>query len=263
MADATTVTTFGGKVSTKVLVRGSGVPLLYLHGPFGRVEDELIDLLAQQFTVYAPAHPGFEGSEGYELLSESVTDLVLHYADLLEGLGLDQPVPVVGHSFGAFIAEELAAFYPHLVSRLVLISPLGIWLDDVPQPDLFGLTPRTLAAHLFVDTGIATAQALFQPPADPGESREWNRRRRLAAVGSAKYLWPLPDKGFSTRAHRVKAPTTLIWGAEDQVIPAGPYGKAYEGLIPGATTSVVAGAGHMVVAEKPAEVRDLILEALA
>ena len=39
----------------------------------------------------------------------------------------------------------------------------------------------------------------------------------MGATG--KFIWPIPDKGLKKRIHRVKAPTLLIWGAEDRIVP--------------------------------------------
>ena len=42
----------------KVKVAGSGPPLLYLHPAGGPMWDPFVESLAEQFTVYAPDHPG-------------------------------------------------------------------------------------------------------------------------------------------------------------------------------------------------------------
>ena len=256
------VETFDGQVSVPLRVLGAGPPLVYLHGPFGLVEDGLLGALAQGATVYAPSPPGFEGSSGAELVHESVTEITLHHDDLLSALGFDGPVDVVGHSFGAFLAEEIAAFFPSRVRRLALISPLGVWLEDSPQPDLFGLTPGTLARTIFADVESAAARRMFTPPEDREEARLWNRTRRRGMIGAAKYLWPLPDKGFSRRAYRVRAPTLLVWGAEDSVVPPEPYVAAYRELLADATAELIPGAGHMVVEEQPGEVARAVLSHL-
>ena len=251
--DERLVRTFDGSVEVPVRVVGEGPPLLYLHGTFGLVEDEFIDALAENATVYAPSPPGFEGSAGAEFVYENVMEITLHHDDLLTALGLKEPIDVVGHSFGAFLAQEIAAFFPARVRRLALISALGLWLEEAPQPDLFGLTPGTLGRTIFADTESPAARRMFTPPSDREEARLWNRARRRGLIGAAKYLWPLPDKGFARRAYRVRAPSLLLWGAEDAVVPPDPYVDAYRSLLPDATAELIPGAGHMVVEEAPAE----------
>jgi pimeloyl-ACP methyl ester carboxylesterase len=260
MSHSTTVRTRHDRISTAVEVFGVGPPLVYLHGPFGFVEKDLVQHLAEHFTVYVPAHPGFEGTSGTDELGSTVFDLVLHYDDVLQELGLPQPMSLVGHSYGAFIAAEMAAFSPERVGRLALISPLGLWLDESPQPDLFGLTPRTLAANLFRDPAGPAATALFRPPEDRAAAAEWNRRRRASAVGVVKYLWPIPDKGLRTRTYRIKAPTALIWGEDDRVVPVEPYLPGFRALLSQTTATVCPDAGHMVVLEQPGAVAAAVLE---
>ena len=253
------ITTVGGRCTTTVASHGAGPPLLYLHGPFGLVEHAFVDRLAARHTVYVPAHPGFTGTTGAESLGPTMFDLALHYEELIRGLGVEPPLTVVGHSYGAMIAAEVAAIWPNLVDRLALISPLGIWLDDAPQPDLFGLTPRALAAAVFADASSPAATGMFRPPEDRAAAAEWNARRRQSAVGAAKYLWPLPDRGWRTRAHRVRATTRLIWGVEDKVVPPQPYAAAFSAALPGSVVTTVEDAGHMVVLERPDAVADCVL----
>ena len=156
----------------------------------------------------------------------------------------------------------MAAFFPARVRRLALISPLGVWLEDAPQPDLFGLTPGTLARTIFADVESDAAKAMFTPPEDREEARLWNRARRRGMIGAAKYLWPLPDKGFRRRAYRVQAPTLLVWGAEDRVVPPANYNAAYREALAHASSEIIADAGHMVVTEQPQAVAKAVLSHL-
>ena len=63
-------------------------------------------------------------------------DFTLHSWDVVEALGLKNPI-LVGHSMGGMIAAEMAALAPNDVSRLALICPAGLWLDDHPIVDIF------------------------------------------------------------------------------------------------------------------------------
>src|SRR5207244_8836834 len=110
----------------RLLVGGGGPPLLYLHSVGADVDWlEAHDRLARRFTVHLPAHPGFAESTGVEQL-DGVFDLVLHYVDLLDVLGL-RSVPMVGASFAGWIAPELAALYPERMDRPCLAAPVGPW----------------------------------------------------------------------------------------------------------------------------------------
>src|SRR5688572_9194310 len=112
IAPDTTFVDVAGK-KTQLTVGGEGPPLLYLHSAGGETEwTAFHELLAKQFRVYLPAHPGFAFSEGLEQIDD-IQDLAWHYIDLLEQLGLER-VPVVGFSLGAWIALETAVLRPHL-----------------------------------------------------------------------------------------------------------------------------------------------------
>ena len=87
----------------QLLKGGSGDPLLYLHSAGGEVVWlPFFELLSQHFTVYLPAHPGFSQSEGLEKI-DTMEDLVFHYTDLMDYLGLTRPY-VAGLSLGGWLA---------------------------------------------------------------------------------------------------------------------------------------------------------------
>jgi len=104
---------------------GSGPPLLFLHGGGGfGTFNPTTSPLAEKFTVYAPAHPGFFGSERPAWLY-TVVDLAHFYKDMVQELGLENYV-LVGHSVGGWVAAEMAAMDHHNIKGLVLIDAAGI-----------------------------------------------------------------------------------------------------------------------------------------
>ena len=131
----------GGRVH--LLRGGTGEPLLFLHpaGGAGAWLD-FHRLLAESFDVIAPDHPGFGGSDEFPAV-EAVDDLVFHYLDVMDELGLERP-HVVGASFGGWIAAELAVTAPHRIASLVLLSPAGLRLPDHSVPDIFLMPPDQL-----------------------------------------------------------------------------------------------------------------------
>ena len=143
----------------RLLVGGSGPPLLYLHSAGADVEwGEVHERLAAERTVHLPAHPGFAESTGVERV-DGIFDLVLHYVDLMDVLGW-RSVAVLGVSLGGWIAAEVAALYPDRVERLVLVDAVGLWIDEAPIGELFGSTPPELAQLLFHDQEHPIAQMM-------------------------------------------------------------------------------------------------------
>src|SRR5262249_12397820 len=126
--------------------------LLYLHSAMGEASwlTPHLNELAERVELFAPTHPGFVGSEGIDEIRD-VEDLVYHYLAYLHAKGSNS-VAVMGVSLGGWIAAELAARYPERVSRLVLVSSVGVWLPEKPVASLFpsaGQPPEKLRELLF------------------------------------------------------------------------------------------------------------------
>ena len=81
-----------------------------LPRPWGLTWGPFLDALARQFTVYAPGASGHDARGTPDAIQhvDSLWDLVLCYDELLEQLRLREVV-LVGHSFGAMVACEVAA----------------------------------------------------------------------------------------------------------------------------------------------------------
>ena len=242
----------GGKWKTRVLTAGEGSPVVFLHGAGGLEWDPFLEGLAREYRVLAPEHPGTGPSQGVEYL-EDLLDLVLYYGELFDALSVAS-APLVGHSFGGMVAAEMAAINPERVPKLVLIAPIGLWLDDHPIPDISTITPSQLPALLLADPHGPAATALTGPdPSDP----EALFQAAMTMASMLQFIWPLPDKGLSRRLYRVRAQTLLIWGREDRLVdPA--YGPHFSSAIPRARLEVVEGAGHLPHVEQATEVTALV-----
>src|SRR5260370_40522755 len=86
-------------------------------------------------------------------------DAVFHLLDMWELLGVDAPI-VVGLSLGGWMAMELATRYPDRVGKMVLVNPVGVYIDGAPMAEMFGRTPAELAEMLFADQSHPIAQAM-------------------------------------------------------------------------------------------------------
>jgi pimeloyl-ACP methyl ester carboxylesterase len=237
---------------------GEGAPLVYLHGAGGlAANDPFLAKLAAKYHVYAPLLPGYGDSEECGEVRDML-DVTLHTWDVVEALGLKQPM-LVGHSMGGMIAAEMAAIAPNDVSKLALIAPAGLWLADHPIPDIFATMPYDYPALLFHDVEAGTAMLTAGLALD---DPEWlkgflvTNARQLGMAG--KLLFPVPDRGLAQRLYRIKAKTLLIWGDSDRLISP-VYGQAFRKAIKGSELVSIPEAGHMVTVEKP----DLVMAALA
>lgn len=256
-----TITTDRG-IEVEVRRGGNGPPLVWFHGLVGLAREEpVLQQLADSFSVAAPVWPGY-GELDNEGAIEDMLDFALLGWDIVDALGSGtagggRPT-LVGHSFGAMIAAEMACVARHDLGRLVLVAPFGLWLDDHPIPDPFAVLPYQLTELLLADPANA---AKLVPPDTDLESDEGLAQfmvanaRRLGTAG--KIMFPIPNRRLSKRLYRVVAPTTVIMAGEDRLITE-PYGEAWRANIDGATVQVIAGSGHLVNLERPAELAGAI-----
>ncbi len=238
----------------EIVEAGKGRDLLFLHGAGGHmVNDPLLAALAGKYRVVAPLLPGYGQSGGEDGLRDML-DVTLHTLDVLEKLELKKPI-VVGHSMGGMIAAEMAAIAHTEITKLCLIAPAGLWLDDHPVVDIFSRLPYELPGLLFHDAeaGGKLLTAGGGNMEDPEFLKQFlvMNARRMGMAG--KLLFPIPDRGLTGRLHRITAKTLIVWGKEDALIPLF-YGDAFKKAISKSKLVKVAQAGHAVGQEKPAAV---------
>jgi pimeloyl-ACP methyl ester carboxylesterase len=235
---------------------GAGQPLLFLHAAGGAgAWHEFHELLAAGFDVIAPDHPGFGKSDEFPDV-QAMDDLVYHYLDVLDALGLDRP-HVAGASFGGWIAAELAVHSPHRIGSLTLLSAAGLRLTGHPVPDIFLMSPARLAATLFHDPPPLPPSAL-PPSAGPPDVDAILAAYR-DATAMARFSWApyLHNPKLERRLRRVSAPTLVVAPDDDRLIPVA-HARRYAELIGGATFASVADCGHAMYFEKPAAFADLV-----
>lgn len=237
-----------GVVRFRVLSGGQGAPLVYFHSFHERGGwSPFLDRLAERFTVHAPFHPGVQGSAGAEALDD-VLDLTLAYDELLGALSLERP-HLVGHFFGGMVAAELASVFPRRAGKLVLVSPLGLWLDQAPSADILILPLDELPRALFADPEGPVAREWAKLPEADVENVAAQIESIQRRSSMAKFVWPIPDKGIRRRLHRVTAPTLILWGDADRANPL-VYAEEWQRRIKGAAVRHLR-AGHMVLLEAP------------
>lgn len=253
-----------------LLDSGAGEPLLYFHGfadVHGAVATWLpFHQLLQQRRVLAAAHPGCASSTGLSEI-DSVEDLVFHYLDVLDALGLDQ-VDLVGTCIGGWVAVELAVRHPQRVRRLALIGAPGLYVPGAPIADLFMLSQSKnggdhsdLRALLFRAADAPVALQMF-PDGKAALADEVLRYQALTFAGRIGWSPPyLYDPKLRARLRRVTCPLLAIWGADDRMVPLA-HGRAYAEGVPQGRLEVLEGAGHSVHLERPVEVARLVADFL-
>lgn len=227
---------------------GQGRPLVYLHhstGGLGWIP--LFDKLAARFEVFAPDMPGYAGSERPEWAREP-RDLAVILGHCLDRLGLSSAV-LVGAGFGGFVAAELASMRPNNFSHLVLLGAAGL------KPKHGEIADQMMMGHTaYMQLGFRDAAHFAKVFGDePGEEvrQLWDYSREMTARVTWKpYMF---SRRLAPLLKAVAAPTLLLWGEQDQVVPLD-CAERYREALAQASLQVLAGAGHLVELEEPDEV---------
>jgi pimeloyl-ACP methyl ester carboxylesterase/glycine cleavage system regulatory protein len=110
-----------------------GAPVLFLHG-WGlgshAYKRAIRRLTRRGCRVYAPALPSFGGTADLPPGEANIGGYARWVAAFMQGVGIEDPALVVGHSFGGGVAIKVAHAHPDRVSYLVLLNAVG------------GVTPR-------------------------------------------------------------------------------------------------------------------------
>jgi pimeloyl-ACP methyl ester carboxylesterase len=208
---------------TSYLEVGTGPTLVFLHGwglDYASYRPGLTRLAGLGVRVLAPAMPAFGGTSELgddDFSLKGYADWVLAF---LDGVGIDEPVMLVGHSFGGGVAIRVAYDAPERVAQLVLVNSIGgsAWAQ--------GSVVRTLAERPLWDWGLHV-------PADLWPHRQLTRVLPVLVDGllpnvlrNPRAVWRVA--GLARRADlsaeleelkRRHLPVVILWGVSDQIIP--------------------------------------------
>ena len=189
--------------------RGSGAPLILLHGGVGAAEmfDPILDALAagrRVITVDLPGH-GHTASPGRPLRYEEMADQI---AGLIRHLGLDQ-ADLMGLSLGGGVALRTAIQHPALIRRLIVVSApfrQDGWFPEVVAGQS-ALGPE--AAEMMKGSPLYATYAEVAP-----HPEDW--ARHVSEVGELLR----PDYDWSAGIADITADVLLVFGDADSIRPA-------------------------------------------
>jgi pimeloyl-ACP methyl ester carboxylesterase len=204
------------------------------------------------FAVLAPDLPGHGRSDGPAL--SSIAALAGWTAALIDAAGLSR-TRLVGHSMGSLIALETAAGYPDKVAGLGLLAvaaPMRV-SDDL-------LNAAKANDHAAVDMIDLWGHGYRASLGGSGVPGLW-----MLGAGARLLERTLPGVLFAdlsacndyadalAAAAKVGVPTTVVLGSRDLMTPAR-SGKAVAAAIAGSRVTMLDGAGHMLMSERPDDV---------
>jgi pimeloyl-ACP methyl ester carboxylesterase len=232
-----------GGYRLRYLEAGSGPPIVLLHGlgADSRTWRLAMPVLADQGHVYALDQLGFGQSEKPEI-SYRVQTLVDSLGGFLDAMHLDR-ASIVGNSLGGWVAASFAASHPERVDHLVLVDAAGYG-----EP---GQIVEDYLSHF--DPGMAAQAQQFLSGLSPEERKAMEaalaayfaRRSRGDgyAMGSLIQSIVRGEDALGDSVKRIKAPTLVLWGRNDPVIPVQTADKLADD-IPKAKKIVLDGCGH-------------------
>lgn len=226
-------------------------PVLVLHHDFGMpAASPFLDGLAAHHDVIVPTHPGWGNSQRPEWM-RSVRDVAAMYRMLLAHLGIDKPM-LVGLGFGGWIAAEMATFAPKDTSRLVLVGPMGI------KPASGFIFDQAIVSYIDYARAAFHGEAAFKAQygdVSTDQLEAWDIAREMCfRIAWKPYMY---SQTLPHLLRSVSVPTEIVWGAEDKIVPP-VTAKQWQAALPGAKLTTVAGSGHAVALEKPAELLKLL-----
>jgi pimeloyl-ACP methyl ester carboxylesterase len=239
----------------RVWTKGSGPKLGFLAG-FGGLPRwvPFLDELARSRTVIAPSLPGYPGAVGHTVL-DSHLDWLLAVRQIIDKTGL-AGADLLGASVGGSFAAEMAAIFPGYVKRLALIAPFGLFDEAEPAADPWAQRRDNVAALMCADP--KKWEALVAPP-EGANSIEWPIEMTRAAEAAARAFWPLGNTRLEKRLALIEAPTLVLWGGADRVLPPS-YAKKVATGINGATRAqIIPDAGHLAYLDQPEAVAKAVL----
>ncbi len=223
------VSTRGARI--RFVEAGAGAPLLLVHDALATHATFLSTVahLAGSFRVIAPDLPGFGASEkpepqkyayGYDAFADSLFDLVA-------ALGLGR-VHVCGHGMGGSVALTLAARFPALVHKLVIVdAPVyegeEHTFDRLARvPAIGGLLWKQLVGASLFRRYLSTTVYAGAANVPAGRSEHAFASFNAPAARQAAHATIVAKADTRTlvaRLPRIAADTLVVWGRDDRLAP--------------------------------------------
>jgi pimeloyl-ACP methyl ester carboxylesterase len=235
----------------------SGVPVLLLH-PWGEslgCFDRLLPLLPATVHALAMDQRGHGDADkpagGYAL-----TNFAADVEAFMDAMNLRSAV-LLGSSSGGYVAQQVAIGTPDRVAGLVLVgSPRSL----LGRPSFADEVERLVdpVDRAWVERSLEWFPRFHDVP-------DWYIQDRVDdGVRMPAHVWRQALAGLTTaqpptEAGTIAAPTLIIWGARDELLPW-EDARALAAAIPGSRLVAYQDTGHLVLWEQPDRVASDLAE---
>jgi pimeloyl-ACP methyl ester carboxylesterase len=248
--------------------------LVMIHGYRGTHHGlELIAKQLDEYRIIVPDLPGF--GESKPLKNEhSLNNYAEWLNRFINGLKLDRPPILLGHSFGSIIASKFASEHPDSIEKLILVNPIGSPALEGPRAILTRMAlayywlgrklPQPLATQLLSAKPVVLLMSSVMAKTHNIKSRKYIHSQHLEHFSefanrqvAAEAFKASVQNNVRDVANSINVPTLIIAGDLDDITP---LKKQYElnDLFPKSQIEVINGVGHLTHYEKPIEVADAI-----
>jgi pimeloyl-ACP methyl ester carboxylesterase len=250
---------------------GDKPPLLFIHGLAGLWQNWLLNIPAfmESHRVVAPDLPGF-GASPMPSGDISIRGYARTVDAVCRELGVEAPV-VVGNSMGGFIAADLAIRLPTRVTKLVLVSSVGLSIEYFRREPLLALARvwagAATRAGARSDTMIrrprlrrVALQTVVRYPEKLSYPLTWELVQGAGTPGFLPAMEALLDYSFREDLVRIEVPSLIVWGANDMLVPVRDADE-FERLIgPNSRKEIFDDTGHVPMLERPSRFNALLRE---
>jgi pimeloyl-ACP methyl ester carboxylesterase len=236
---------FNGRVCVYQTNRDASESIFLIHGigdNASRDWDRQLIMLAEQFHIITIDLSGFGHSEqGDKPYTPENYAALLNFVAAYYAI---QRFYLIGHSMGASIAMLYAAKFPQRVNRLVVVDAAGILHriaigKYVIASGINGPAGGTDKVESYVVKIIEKLEGLFSLFSDDVAKESEHARAGIELL----------DYDFGQTLDKIRTPTLIIWGAEDQIAPLR-TAKVLNYRIKDSQLKVIQGAGHMPMKEE-------------
>jgi len=237
---------------------GSGVPAILIHGLAASLHD-------WDYLVPELASSGFDAcaldllghGESYipvRLAEYNVQNVYAHFADWIDSLFPAEPVVLIGHSLGGYLALMHAIRNPQRVKALVLVNPfysLGqvsaflrlIFHRPLSTTTFIRMTPYWLFRIVIDLTSLRLGVKYAQRYTLPEEVRQQTARDyKRAAPGIFNIPRTLVE--LNEQVARLDIPTLVVWGEQDHTLDPASFERLAK-TIPHASQARMPSSGHV------------------
>ncbi|MFH1091930.1 MAG: alpha/beta fold hydrolase, partial [Pseudomonadota bacterium] len=263
-----------GHYQVHYLEAGRGAPLLLIHGfaDSSYSWQRNFEALAEAgFRVLALDLPGLGRSEappGFSFTPEAMAAVILEFLDRKN----IPRVHLIGNSLGGHLTLFLAVEHSERVNKIVPVDPACYPFDrhrflgpaarnralsELAKPLIGPWVFHFTFKRCFYDPGLATEAMISQ------RSRPFLRpdfKDNLIKLGGAYFSTTFAE--LSGKYRKITAPTLIVWGDADRMIPAKGFAVRLQKDIPGSRLVIIEKAGHLPHTERPETFNRLVVEFL-